>query len=98
MVDIDLNFLEQLGKERRFEPQTLEIAKRLFIHKQPPKHVALEYGLNLSRIYAIREMVRHAAEGLPPGWVRVTFEGPRDLIERLHNELQKELAGSKPKA
>jgi hypothetical protein len=97
VADIDLNFLEQLGKERRFEAQTLEIAKRLFIHRQPPKHVAVEFGLNLSRIYAIREMVRQAAEGLPPGWVRVTIEGPRDVVARLQNELRKELAGSKPK-
>lgn len=97
MADVDLNFLERLGKERRFEAQTLEIAKRLFIHGQPAKHVAIEYGLNLSRIYAIRDMVRQAAEGLPAGWVRVTIEGPRDVVARLQNELRKELAGLKTK-
>jgi hypothetical protein len=89
---VDLAFLERLAQERQFEPQTLEIAKRLMIYGHTAKHLALEYGLNISRIYAIRNLVQQAADSLPDGWIRVTVEGPQHLVERLQKQLADAIA------
>lgn len=93
MVEIDLAFLERLSQERRFEARTLEIAKRLFIYQEPPKRLAVEYGVNLARVYAIRNQVRQVAQEqqLPEGWVEVTLAGPADVIDRLRQQLESEL-------
>ena len=49
MVRIDLALLERIAEQRRFESRTLEIAKRLFIHKETPKRLSVEYGVNLRK-------------------------------------------------
>lgn len=92
---IDLQRLERLAQLRRFEPRTLEVAKRLFIHGETPKRLSLEYGVNIQRIYAIRRLVLAAAQSLdlPPGWEQVTLAGPKELIRRFQRELAEALAG-----
>jgi len=46
MTTIDLALLERIGKLRRFDPRTLEIAKRLLIHGEDPKRLSVEHGIN----------------------------------------------------
>jgi hypothetical protein len=94
MTTIDLALLERIGELRRFDPRTLEIAKRLLIHGEDPKRLSLEYGINLQRVYAIRKEVLAAAEAvrLPPGWDRVELVGPRKLLERLKRQFDEEMA------
>ena len=61
MTTIDLALLERIGELRRFDPRTLEIAKRLLIHGEDPKRLSLEYGINLPRVYAIRKACSEGA-------------------------------------
>jgi hypothetical protein len=86
---IDLELLERIAGQRRFEGRTLEIAKRLFIHGETPKALAMEYGILIQRVYAIRREVMQAAEALrlPPGWATVTVSGPKDLIKSIRQEV-----------
>lgn len=91
MVEIDMPLLERVASQRRFAPTTLEIARGLFINGFPPRRLALEHGVNVKRVYAIRDQVLAAAEALalPTGWEEVTLAGPQALIEelkRLHAE------------
>lgn len=84
-IVIDVQLLERIAAMRRFEDRTLEIAKRLFIHKQKPKRVASEFGVNLQRAYAIRKEFLAAAKeaALPNGWEEATFKGPAEVIAEL---------------
>lgn len=86
---IDLALLGRIAVRRRFEARTMEIATRLFVHGDTPKRLAIEFGINIQRVYAIRRLVEEAARecALPPGWTEVTFAGPADVVERLKNEL-----------
>lgn len=91
MPDIDLPLLEHIAGQRRFAPSTVAIAKGLFIEGQTPRHLAAAHGVNVQRVYAIRDQFLAAAEALalPAGWAQVTLAGPRELIEdlkRLHAE------------
>jgi hypothetical protein len=88
VVDIDLALLERIGEVRRFEARTLEIAKRLFIHGETPKRLAVEYGVNIQRVYAIRREVLAVAKQLqlPVGWAEVRLAGPRELIQTLERQ------------
>lgn len=88
-MEIDLALLERIAQQRRFEGRTLEIAKRLFIHGETPKRLAVEYGVNVQRVYAIRREVLAAAQALalPPGWEEATIAGPRELIAELKRQL-----------
>jgi hypothetical protein len=88
--------LERIASQRRFAPNTLEIAKGLFIERHTPRRLAVEHGVNVQRVYAIRDQFLAAAQALalPPGWEEVTLAGPRELIEelrRLHAEGLKRL-------
>jgi hypothetical protein len=87
-VTVDLEQLMRIGEVRRFEPRTMEIAKRLFIHNETPKRLSVEYGLNVQRIYAIRREVLAVAKQLelPDGWAEVTLAGPKELIQQLATE------------
>jgi len=53
----------------------MEIAKRLFVHGETPKRLAVEHGVNLRRVYAIRKEVLAAAQALalPTGWDELTI-------------------------
>lgn len=91
---IDVPLLERIVSMRRFEERTLEMAKRLFIHKHPPKRVASEFGVNLKRVYAIRKEFLAAAKEatLPCGWDQETFKGPKDVIAGLREFYEQAMA------
>jgi hypothetical protein len=88
MMDIDYAMLERIAEQRRFEARTLDIAKRLFIHRENPKAVSTQYGVNLARVYAIRKEVLGAAQALalPAGWEELRLAGPRDVIETIKRQ------------
>ncbi len=94
MTAIDFDLLERIAGQRRFEPRTLEIAKRLFLHGDSPKRLSVEFGVNLQRVYAIRKEILAAAQvsALPPGWAELNVAGPRELIERLKRQFDDEMA------
>jgi hypothetical protein len=91
---VDLELLERIAQQRRFEGRTLEIAKRLFIHGETPKRLAVEHGVNIQRVYAIRKEVLAAAQALalPPGWEEFTIAGPKELIEQIKRQVADALA------
>jgi len=91
---MDLDLLERIAAQRRFETRTLEIAKRLFIHGETPKRLSIEYGVNLQRVYAIRKEVLAAAQALalPPGWEEITIAGPKEVIEYIKRQFAEALA------
>jgi hypothetical protein len=74
-----------VAAQRRFQPETLEIAKRLMVYGEKPKRLAAEYGLNHQRVYAIRKEVLAAIDALalPEGWDEVTLAGPKPVIAAL---------------
>ena len=82
MNTVTAELLERIARTRRFSAQTLDIAKRLFLFNDPPRKLAAEYGVNLARIYAIRDTVSQAAQAqrVPPGWEEVTLIAPKELI------------------
>jgi hypothetical protein len=94
MIAIDVQLLERIALQRRFESRTLDIAKRLFIHRETPKRVASEFGVNLQRVYAIRKEILAAARdaALPDGWVEVTLVGPQDLIAQVKASFERAMA------
>jgi hypothetical protein len=93
-MNIDFDLLDRIAKQRRFEARTLDIAKRLFIHGESPKRLSIECGVNLQRVYAIRKEVLAAAEALalPEGWHEVRLAGPREVIERIKQQFDREMA------
>lgn len=82
MNTVTAELLERLARTRRFSAQTLDIAKRLLLFNDPPRKLAAEYGVNLARIYAIRDTVSQAARAqrVPPGWEQITLIAPKELI------------------
>lgn len=82
---VDLELFERIAAQRRFHPDTLEIAKRLLVYDETPKRLAAEFGVNVQRVYAIRKKVLAAAQALalPDGWESVTLTGPQPLIAAL---------------
>ena len=89
MNTVTADLLERLARTRRFSAQTLDIAKRLFLFNDPPRKLAAEYGVNLARIYAIRDSVSQAAQAqrVPPGWEEVTLIAPKELIEEFRQRI-----------
>jgi hypothetical protein len=83
METVTAELLERIAARRRFSAQTLEIARRLYLYGDPPRGLSAQYGVNLARIYAIRDAVSQAAKEmrLPPGWEEVTLVAPKELIE-----------------
>ncbi len=55
--------LEILARRRRFSARSLHVAKRLLVDLTPAREVATEFGMHLSRIYAIRKQIVSAAQG-----------------------------------
>lgn len=94
--DIDLALLERLAQSRRFEARTLEIAKRHFVHGESAKRLAVEHGMAVQRIYAIRRMVLLAAneDALPAGWAEATLRGPKALVQKFSRLFEEELSAS----
>ena len=76
---VDEAELQRIARQRRFDPRTLEIARRLFVDGDRPKSLAAEYGLILQRIYAIRKAVLDLA--LPEGEAELTLKGPAEAIK-----------------
>jgi TrfB plasmid transcriptional repressor len=91
---VDLELLERIATQRKFEPQTLEIAKRLLLYGEKPKRLAAEFGVNHQRVYAIRKEVVAAVKelALPAGWEEVTLAGPQPVIAALKAQLEQALA------
>ena len=58
---ITAEVLERLARRRRFSVRTLHAAQRLLIEQVPARVVATEFGLHLSRVYALRRAVLNAA-------------------------------------
>ena len=89
MNTVTAELLERIARTRRFSAQTLDIAKRLFLFNDPPRKLAAEYGVNLARIYAIRDTVSQAAQAqrVPPGWEEVTLIAPKELIEEFRQRI-----------
>src|SRR5215831_13749144 len=88
-MTITIDLLERIARKRRFSSRTEEIAKRLFLHDETPKRLAAEYGVNLARIYHIRDQVAAAAreEELPPGWEEVTIAAPKEIIQEFRERV-----------
>jgi hypothetical protein len=88
-MTITVDLLERIARKRRFSARTLEIAKRLFLHDETPKRLAAEYGVNLARIYHIRDQVGSAAqdEKLPPGWEEITIAAPKEVIREFRERV-----------
>jgi hypothetical protein len=82
--------LERIAEKRRFSPQSLEIAKRLFLYRDAVKALSAQYGVNIPRVYAIRDTVAKAVkeERLPPGWEEVTLVAPKALIAEFQARIE----------
>jgi ribosome recycling factor len=93
MTVVDSHLLERVARERRFDPRTLEIARRLFIKKESVKRLSTEYGVIHQRIYAIRRSVIEQVEKyeLPEGWTEVTLRGPADLVQSITELFQQRM-------
>ncbi|MEJ8815236.1 TrfB-related DNA-binding protein [Variovorax ureilyticus] len=88
-TSVDAIQLERIARKRRFDPRTLEIARRLFLQGDRPKLLAAEYGLILQRIYAIRKAVLESTHDLPAGWNEVTLRGPAEAVEAAQRAFNK---------
>ena len=87
MDAITSDMLERLARRRRFAVRTLHVAKRLLVDRVQARAVAAEFGLHLSRVYAIRQQVRAAmtapgvggAKAALPSGIKLQNEAPRAL-------------------
>jgi hypothetical protein len=90
MSTVTAEQLERIAKKRRFSTQTLDIAKRLFLYRDAAKALSVQYGVNIPRIYAIRDTVAKAVkeERVPPGWEEVTLVAPKALIAEFRGRVE----------
>jgi hypothetical protein len=81
-VKLDAVGFKLLERKRRFKAQTIEIAKRRILQKEPAAALAAAYGVNLQRIYTIENQVTVAWQELhlPAGWSEITLVAPKPLI------------------
>jgi hypothetical protein len=79
---MDATAFELLKCKRRFKAQTLEIAKRRILGREPATALAAAYGVNLQRIYTIETQVTAAWQELhlPAGWSEITLVAPKPII------------------
>jgi TrfB plasmid transcriptional repressor len=79
---MDATAFKLLERKRRFKRQTLEIAKRRILRREPATALAAAYGVNLQRIYTIETQVTAAWQELhlPVGWSEITLVAPKPLI------------------
>lgn len=89
IMTLDEGQLARIASQRKFDPRTLEIARRLFIHHDKPKLLSAEYGVILQRVYAIRKAVLDSA--LPPGWDELTLRGPADAVAAARLAFEKQM-------
>lgn len=89
-MKLDATALKLLTQRRRFNSQTLEIAKRRVLGEESATALAAEYGVNLRRIYAIEKQIIAAWRELhlPPGWSEITLAAPRSLIAEFKRRTQ----------
>lgn len=68
--------LLRIARRRNFSASSLRVAERLLIEQVPAKAVAVEAGLHLSRIYAIRKDFLSAWQNLAsdPATRTIRFE------------------------
>jgi hypothetical protein len=99
-VTVNLELLERIASQRKFQSETLEIAKRVLVYGHKPKNVAAEFGVNHQRVYAIRKEVLAAIKtlALPAGWEEVTLAGPQPVIAALRAQHARELQEHAPPA
>lgn len=97
---VDLELLERIASQRKFQAETLEMAKRVLVFGHKPKNVAAEFGVNHQRVYAIRKEVLAAIKAvtLPAGWEEVTLAGPQPVIAALKAQLARALQEHAPPA
>ena len=72
--------LDRIARRRRFAPRTLHVARRLLVDGIPARVVAGEFGLHLSRIYAMRQQVLEAARSMQWPPTPVGLSAPRDRL------------------
>jgi hypothetical protein len=84
---VDEKQLACIARLRKFDPRTLEIARRLFIHHEKPKLLSAEYGVILQRIYAIRKAVLNSADD-----GELTLRGPAEALEAALLAYEKQMA------
>jgi hypothetical protein len=79
---MDATAFKLLERKRRFKRQTLEIAKRRILRREPATALAAAYGVNLQRIYTIEKQIIGAWRELhlPAGWSEITLVAPKPLI------------------
>ncbi|MCU0895969.1 MAG: transcriptional regulator KorA [Burkholderiales bacterium] len=87
-LKVDEATLERVAKTRRFDAQTIEMARRVLLHGERNTALANEYGLHPITIYRNVRAVRLAceAEWLPRGWTRRTIAAPTVMIRRFERE------------
>jgi len=90
---VDEAQLARIAKQRKFDARTLEIARRLFIHKEKPQLLSAEYGVILQRVYAIRKAVQDSA--LPVGIDELRLRGPAEAVAAARLAYEKQLAKMK---
>jgi hypothetical protein len=81
-LKVDEATLERVAKTRRFDAQTIEMARRVLLHGERNSALANEYGLHPITIYRNVKAVRLAceAEWLPRGWTRRMIAAPNAMI------------------
>lgn len=74
-MKMDATAFKLLARKCRFTPQTLEIAKRRILHREPATALAKAFGVNLQRVYCIEKRMINAWRELhlPPGWSDITL-------------------------
>ena len=87
---VDEGQLARIAKKRKFDPRTVEIARRLFIHHEKPKLLSAEYGVILQRVYAIRKAVLDSA--LKTGYDELNLQGPAEAIAAARLAYEKHMA------
>ena len=81
-MKMDATAFKLLERKCRFKPQTLEIAQRRILRREPATVLAAAHGVNLQRIYTIERQVTDAWRDLhlPTGWSEITLVAPKALI------------------
>jgi hypothetical protein len=80
-------------KDRRFDEQTIEIAKCVMADGWPAAKASEHFGVNRARVYAIRDKVWAAyveSSMYPPSWKEVTLMASPELIEKFTTLAEKE--------
>lgn len=91
MLTLDAAAFSRLVRSRKFQPRTLEIARRLIVDGEQARDLAHAYGLAVSRIYNIGMQVAAAyqAERIPSGWVETTLVAPAALVRDFERQISK---------